>query len=83
MCKFNTKVSLSANIRCGLWCNQLTLDDMSEAIGIKVGQIRTSISRKFKRGNSISPQDKKMIEYLRNNCKGFEEYCKTEKLLQK
>lgn len=83
MFKFNTKVSLSANVKCGLLNNQLTMDDMSKEIGIKIEAIRTSTSRKFIRGKSSSPQDRSMINYLKINCQGFKEYWEAEKLLEK
>lgn len=80
MSTFNNELSLAQNIRGGLFINNKTLDDMAKELDISKQNISVAISRKFKRGENITPQNKKMIAYLKEHCKGFSQWSKQNNL---
>ena len=74
MNKFNEAFSLVQNIKGGLWSNGKQIDDVAKELKISAQNIRVAISRKFKRNGNITPQDKRVVIYLIENCEGFKEW---------
>lgn len=74
MSEFNSDFPLAENIRGGLWVHNKNIDMMAEELDISKQNITVAISRKFKRGGNITPQDQKMIVYLIENCAGFKQW---------
>ena len=74
MAQFNKTFSLAQNIRGGLWANAKSIADVAKTLNISEQTVRVSISRKFLRNSKITPQDQKIVNYLKEHCEGFKEW---------
>lgn len=72
---FNSDLTLYKNVQMGLWSAGKSITEAADTIGTTQAAVTTRINAKFIRNGRSTPLDKKIFEYLSQNCPGFSEYC--------
>jgi len=72
--QFNKHLSLSENIKLGLWSRDKSVHVVAKDLDTTQNTIKTIISERFMRNNKMPPLHKRVFEYLKLHCEGFNEW---------
>jgi len=73
--KFNPDLSLYQNVKLGLLVSGKSFKTASIDLDAKESSIKQRLHDRLVREGKSTPLDKKIYEYLKINCNGFEVYC--------
>lgn len=72
---FNPELSLYQNVKLGLMVSGSSFEKACKELGAEQSSVKERLHKRLIRDGKSTPLDKKIFEYMENNCRGFSDYC--------